>query len=113
MVETWWAIGTSPGDTDLQPFVNIGTQSSVSNTSLEGLLLDNHTYYVTLKCINGAGLMTVNSSQGEVNHYSSLPSNGGKIRYGNVSFHCEKVLMLLALDFGQRYGNIQNVNWPF
>ena len=79
VVETWWAIGTSPGDSDVQPFVNIGTQSSVSNTSLEGLLLDNHTYYVTLKCINGAGLMTVNSSQGEVNYYSSLPSNGGKL----------------------------------
>ncbi|KAI0218488.1 hypothetical protein LSAT2_029826 [Lamellibrachia satsuma] len=66
VIETWWAIGCSPGGTDVQPFVNIGTESFVSNTSLEGLLFENHTYYVTLMCVNGAGLTTTNSSEGQI-----------------------------------------------
>ena len=55
----------------MQPFVNIGTESFVSNTSLEGLLFENHTYYVTLMCVNGAGLNTTNSSQGQTHDITS------------------------------------------
>lgn len=65
VAETWWAIGSTPGGTDVQPFVKISTDMFVSNSSLEGLLLENHTYYVALMCINGAGLKTTNISQGE------------------------------------------------
>ena len=65
VVETWWAIGSGPGDTDVQPFVKITTNQFVSNTSLAGLLLDSHTYFVTLMCVNGAGLKTANISRGE------------------------------------------------
>ena len=65
VVETWWAIGSGPGDTDVQPFVKITTNQFVSNTSLSGLLLDNHKYYVTLMCVNGAGQKTTNISRGE------------------------------------------------
>ncbi|KAI0217501.1 hypothetical protein LSAT2_030719 [Lamellibrachia satsuma] len=64
VVDTWWAIGSTPGGADVQPFVSVGASSFVTNTSLEGLLQENHTYYVTLVCLNGAGLNTTNSSQG-------------------------------------------------
>ena len=65
MIETWWAIGSSPFSDDIQQFVNIGESSFASNKSLEGLLQENHTYYVTLRSVNGAGLTTTNSSQGK------------------------------------------------
>ena len=59
----------------MQPFVNIGAESFVSNTSLEGLLFENHTYYVTLVCVNDAGLNTTNSSQSHSRHYSLICSS--------------------------------------
>ena len=64
MVETWWAIGSTPGGADVQPLVSIGTAAFAMNKSLEGLLLENQTYYVTLVSVNGAGLTTTNTSQG-------------------------------------------------
>ena len=66
----------------MQPFVNIGTESFMSNTSLEGLLFENHTYYVTLMCVNGAGLTTTNSSQGQTRDITPwyLP-----VVYGNMA----------------------------
>ena len=66
MVETWWAIGSTPGGDDVQPFISVGTNTFIQNTSLEGMLFEDQTYYVTLICLNGAGLQTVNSSQGEL-----------------------------------------------
>ncbi|KAI0212797.1 hypothetical protein LSAT2_002238 [Lamellibrachia satsuma] len=64
VVETWWAIGSTPGGADVQPLVSIGTAAFAMNKSLEGLLLENQTYYVTLVSVNGAGLTTTNTSQG-------------------------------------------------
>ena len=72
LVETWWAIGSSRGGTDIQPFINIGTNVFASNDSLTGLLLDGHTYYVTLKCTNGAGLTAMNVSEGETHTFILL-----------------------------------------
>ena len=53
--ENLWAIGTQPGGTDLQDFVSVGLEQIASNSDLDGYLFHNHTYYVTLKGINGAG----------------------------------------------------------
>ena len=64
VVETWWAIGSTPGGAEIQPFVNIGTNAFAVNDSLEGLLSDGGTYYVTLRCTNGAGLTTRKVSDG-------------------------------------------------
>ncbi|XP_033637723.1 uncharacterized protein LOC117298529 [Asterias rubens] len=62
--EHYWAIGTSRGALDLQDFVNVGLTQTASNSNLEGQLQHNTTYYVTVKCINGAGLETVVESDG-------------------------------------------------
>ncbi|XP_071798137.1 uncharacterized protein [Asterias amurensis] len=62
--EHYWAIGTSRGAVDLQDFVNVGLNQIAYNSSLEGQLQHNTTYYVTVKCINGAGLETVVESDG-------------------------------------------------
>ena len=67
---------------DVQPFVKITSDVLVSNTSLEGLLLNNHTYYVTvtLVCVNGAGLKTTNISRGESQYYHTRNKHVYKLR---------------------------------
>ena len=54
--ENLWAIGTQPGGTDIQDFVSVGLEQIASNSDLAGYLFHNHTYYVTLRGINGAGI---------------------------------------------------------
>ncbi|XP_048258717.1 uncharacterized protein LOC124137708 isoform X1 [Haliotis rufescens] len=53
-----WAIGTAPGGEELQTFVTTGENPGSMNSGLEGLLEHNTTYYVTVRCSNGAGLAT-------------------------------------------------------
>lgn len=53
-----WAIGTSIGSEDIQQFVSIGVEQIAINSSLEGMLKNNHTYYVSIRCENGAELVT-------------------------------------------------------
>ena len=60
-----WAIGSSPGLTDLQDFQYVGLNQSNQNSSFEGRLLDNHTYYVTVIARNGAGLETFSEFEGK------------------------------------------------
>ncbi|XP_072049468.1 uncharacterized protein [Amphiura filiformis] len=60
----YWAIGTSKGATDLQSLTNAGLNQSSSNPDLEGHLFHNHTYYVMVKAVNGAGLETVTECEG-------------------------------------------------
>ncbi|MBI2930505.1 MAG: hypothetical protein HYY16_02545, partial [Planctomycetes bacterium] len=57
-----WAIGTSPGATDIQPFVSVGTVTSGANGSLS--LAAGLTYYVTVRATNGSGLVSTRSSDG-------------------------------------------------
>ena len=60
-----WAIGTEPEGTDIQDFVVPEDDEFAINTELKGLLKNHQTYYVTLRCGNGAGLVSVQSSNGE------------------------------------------------
>src|SRR5205823_4192520 len=48
-----WAIGTTPGGTNVQPFANVGTATSATNTGLT--LAEDGTYYVTVKATDGVG----------------------------------------------------------
>ncbi|KAL3873866.1 hypothetical protein ACJMK2_036950, partial [Sinanodonta woodiana] len=54
-----WAIGTSEGGQEIQPFISTGTTSLGINSNLEGILQHNTTYYVSVKCHNQAGLTTL------------------------------------------------------
>ena len=45
--------------------MDVGTETFGFNQNLEGLLEDNTTYYITVKAVNSAGLVTINSSQGK------------------------------------------------
>ncbi|XP_072034301.1 uncharacterized protein [Amphiura filiformis] len=56
ITENQWSIGSQPGATDLQDFVSVGMEQLGTNSNLDGRLFHNHTYYVTLRSINGAGL---------------------------------------------------------
>lgn len=52
-----WAIGTSVGGEDIQPYISVGIKQLGINSSLEGVLKTNHTYYVSIRCVNGGGQM--------------------------------------------------------
>ncbi|XP_046562952.1 uncharacterized protein LOC124271845 [Haliotis rubra] len=53
-----WAIGTAPGGEELQTFVSTREYPGSVNSGLGGLLEHNTTYYVTVRCTNGGGLVT-------------------------------------------------------
>jgi Bacterial Ig-like domain/Calx-beta domain len=48
-----WAIGTTPGGTNVQPFTNVGTSTSALNSGLT--LAEDSTYYVSVKATDGVG----------------------------------------------------------
>ena len=85
-----WAIGSSPGLTDLQEFQHVGLNQSNKNTNLEGHLFDNQTYYVTVIARNGAGLETVSEFEGnnrkkkESSHLFKVSLCQIWIFYGNI-----------------------------
>ena len=56
--ENFWAIGTSPGATDVQNFTSIGLNVAGINNKLDGILQNDQTYYASFVCSNGAGLNT-------------------------------------------------------
>ncbi|VDI67222.1 Hypothetical predicted protein [Mytilus galloprovincialis] len=65
--ENLWAIGETPGGEELQSFQSVGTMMTGINSSFEGILQHNHTYYVSIICINGGGKPTQwNDSYGVV-----------------------------------------------
>jgi len=68
-----WAIGTSPGATDVQAFVPVGTASNASNGALA--LADGTTYFVTIRATNAAGL-TVSAGSDGVTVDATPPSPG-------------------------------------
>lgn len=59
-----WAVGSSYGFSDIQSFLSVGLRTFAMNSSLEGIIQDNGTYYASVMAINGAGLATVAHSNG-------------------------------------------------
>lgn len=59
-----WAIGSYPGGDDIQAYVSVGLATSAANTSLEGYLIHNATYYVSVRATNGALLVKEVTSSG-------------------------------------------------
>ena len=59
-----WAIGSYPGGNDVQDYVSVGLATTASNTSLEGNLTHNTTYYITVRATNGAYLVEEITSSG-------------------------------------------------
>lgn len=57
-----WAIGTTAGGTDVQPFVSIALSTLAMNSSIT--LANGQTYFVTIRATNGAGLQSVRTSDG-------------------------------------------------
>lgn len=53
-----WAIGTSPGATDIQNFTSVGHSFVGINNRLGGILEHGITYYASFICSNGAGMNT-------------------------------------------------------
>lgn len=64
IIDYAWAIGSYPGGDDIQGFASVGLDTSASNTNLEGYLIHNHTYYVSVRATNGALLIKEATSTG-------------------------------------------------
>lgn len=74
---TWqeylWAIGTSVGETDIQNYTSTGHNVAGINSSLEGVLQHNHTYYISIICYNGAGQSAAhNDTKGTLSDYQAF-----------------------------------------
>jgi len=58
-----WAIGTTPGGTNVQAFTSVGTRTSARNSLLN--LTEGDTYYVSVRAIDGVGnISTAANSNG-------------------------------------------------
>ncbi|XP_078658230.1 uncharacterized protein LOC144903713 [Branchiostoma floridae x Branchiostoma belcheri] len=65
VVECQWAVGTSPGQTDVQNFTSVGPDQNLAyNDNLNGKLSNRQTYYVTVRLVNGAGLVSEKTTTG-------------------------------------------------
>ena len=53
-----WAIGTTVGGEDIQRFTSVGVRQIGINNTLERVLQNNQTYYVSIRCINGGEQVT-------------------------------------------------------
>jgi len=60
----WYAIGTTPGDTNITGWTNNALNTSVTKNGLS--LINGQTYYFSVKTENGAGLKTICSSDGAI-----------------------------------------------
>ncbi|XP_078585869.1 uncharacterized protein LOC144867679 [Branchiostoma floridae x Branchiostoma japonicum] len=62
-----WCIGSQPGHDDVIPYLDVGPEEQASSDPGSSLgLHEGHTYFVTIKATNGAGLVTTASSWGFV-----------------------------------------------
>jgi len=64
VIDYAWAIGSYPGGDDIQGYISVGLATSASNTSLEGYLTHNNTYYISIRATNGALLVKEATSSG-------------------------------------------------
>ncbi|XP_035698701.1 uncharacterized protein LOC118431566 [Branchiostoma floridae] len=88
VVECQWAIGTIPGETDIQNFTSVGPdQNLVYNDELEGKLSNKGTYYVTVRLVNGAGLVSERTTSG-VTVLLDPPDTSSS----NITTHCEQAV---------------------
>ncbi|KAK6173123.1 hypothetical protein SNE40_016641 [Patella caerulea] len=83
-----WTIGSRPGHQDIMKYTTTPMDCAEANTN--GMLLDGHTYFVTVKAINGAGLsttiisrpVTVDATPPSVGHVIDvLDSDGDDVDY--------------------------------
>lgn len=93
-----WAIGTSPGGTNIQPFTAVGLATSASNSSLT-IQGGTTVYYVAVRATNGVGLTAIGLSNG-VKRDLSAPATR-PVRDG---------LLLTDLDFQSSASEI-SANW--
>jgi hypothetical protein len=106
-----WAIGTAPGNTNIQAWVNVGTATNASNSSLS---LSLGTKYVSVRAISASGLpSSIASSDGVQVEAASTGGGGGG---GGGGKHCGQTaatspgsvaglfigIVILAAAFGTR-----------
>jgi|GEM_PF-3499699 len=103
-----WAVGTSPGATDIQSFVNVGS-STQAGASLA--LADGVTYFVTVRAVNGSGLNMTASSDGVTVDATAPAPVSVTIDSGAATTSTENVsLTLAASDSGSGVTDMRIMN---
>ncbi len=103
----WYAVGTTPGGTDIVNWTNNGTAQSFTASGLS--LTVGTTYYVSFKAINGAGLeSTVVSSDGQTLQSGTLPPTASFNPPSNLNI-CEGD----GLIFTNTSSNATSYSWNF
>jgi hypothetical protein len=74
-----WAIGTTPGGTDVQPLTSVGTATAATRSGLTLAL--GVTCYVTVRATNGIGLFNSSTSDG-VRIVDGTPPTAGSVNDG-------------------------------
>ncbi len=67
-----YCVGTAPGLADVAPWASAGSATSQTRTGLS--LLDKHTYYITARAINGAGITGPAASSDGITVDASAPT---------------------------------------
>ena len=93
IIEYRWAIGTTPYSIDIQQFTSVGLNTQAQNTNLEGSLIHNTTYYITVEAKNGAGLSKIVTSDG--------------ITYLDLELNKTELELIIKVDYIEA---IENVN---
>ena len=91
IVEYQWAIGTAPYAQDIQSFVSVGKMTQATNSKLEGLLMHNVTYFITVQATNGAGLTGNATSLGIT--YLDIELNATQLEMAIYVEHTEALLI--------------------
>src|SRR6185436_5521401 len=76
-----WAVGTTSGGTNVQPFTAVGAATSASNGALS--LTDGTQYFVTVRATNNVGLTVTATSDG-VRVDATAPT-GGTVNDGTAA----------------------------
>jgi len=99
----WYAIGTTPGATDVVGWTDNAQNTTITNSSLA--LTDGQTYYFSVKTENGAGLTSICSSNGVTVNIATdvTESDKGQIVSVSPNPFTESTTVYLQVAGEQRY----------
>ncbi|XP_078658227.1 uncharacterized protein LOC144903711 [Branchiostoma floridae x Branchiostoma belcheri] len=109
-----WCVGSQPGHDDIMPYVDVGPEEQASSDPSSSLgLLEGHTYFVTVKATNWAGLSTTASSYGFIVE-ASPPLSGFVHDGGQQDIDYQHDLSTISVTWGgfqEPHTDIAEYSW--
>ena len=105
IIAYWYAIGTAPGDTNIVSWTNNGLNTFITKTGLT--LINNTTYYFSVKAQNGAGFFSnIDTSDGQKVIISSAVA-------ASYSWSTNSICTGDSVSFTNQSTNANNYLWNF